>query len=123
LKQSKKDLHSSTKGTKDFCKGALMTALLNMALMLPAVFVFLFLDDYLRPVFLPAASAVHGAVYYVVVGLAFMLVMYVIAVFQYRSTYVSIYDESGNPEKLLATKGIFAGMIERQSVKSRIFNS
>ncbi|MDR2065653.1 MAG: ABC transporter ATP-binding protein, partial [Prevotellaceae bacterium] len=30
--------------------------------------------------------------------------------------------ESGSPEELLAAKGIFAGMIERQSVKSRMFN-
>jgi ATP-binding cassette subfamily B protein len=100
----KKRFALSTKGAKDFCKGVLMTTLLNLALMLPAIFVFLFLDDYLRPVFLPAASAVHGAVYYLVIGVAFMLVMYVIAVFQYRSTYISIYDESATRRISLAEK-------------------
>jgi ATP-binding cassette subfamily B protein len=94
----------TTKGAKDFCKGVLMTALLNVALMLPAVFVFLFLDDYLRPVLTPQASAMHGAVYYVVMGVAFMLVMYVIAIFQYRSTFVTVYDESAARRIALAEK-------------------
>jgi ATP-binding cassette subfamily B protein len=94
----------STKGAEDFCKGVLMTALLDVALMLPAVFVFLFLDDYLRPVFLPSASVVHGVIYYLIMGIVFMLVMYIIAVFQYRSTYISIYDESANRRISLAEK-------------------
>ncbi|MDR2775713.1 MAG: ABC transporter ATP-binding protein, partial [Tannerella sp.] len=94
----------STKGAKDFCKGVLMTALLDSALMLTAVFAFLFLDDYLLPVFLPSASAVHGMVYYVVMGVIFMLVMYVIAVFQYRSTYITVYDESATRRISLAEK-------------------
>jgi ATP-binding cassette subfamily B protein len=81
-----------------------MTALLNVALMFPAVFVFLFLDDYLRPVFLPADSVVHGMVYYVVMGVVFMLAMYAIAVFQYRSAYISIYDESATRRISLAEK-------------------
>ncbi len=32
--------------------------------------------------------------YWCLTGLAFMLVMYVASVFQYRSTYTSVYDES-----------------------------
>jgi ATP-binding cassette subfamily B protein len=104
LNTIKKRFALSAKGAKDFCKGVLMTTLLDLALMLPAVFVFLFLDDYLRPVFLPSASAVHGMVYYVVMGVAFMLVMYVIAVFQYRSTYITVYDESAARRISLAEK-------------------
>ena len=84
----------SEKGARDFCKGVFFTTLLDLALMLPAVFVFLFLDDYLRPVFDPDASVVHGAVFYLLLGLAFMLVMYAAAVLQYRSTYTTVYDES-----------------------------
>ena len=37
----------STKGAKDFCKGVFFTTLLDIVLMLPAVFVFLFLEEYL----------------------------------------------------------------------------
>lgn len=72
--------------------------------MLPAVFVFLFLDDYLRPVFDPDASVVHGAVFYLLLGLAFMLVMYAAAVLQYRSTYTTVYDESAARRISLAEK-------------------
>ncbi|MDR0687475.1 MAG: ABC transporter ATP-binding protein/permease [Prevotellaceae bacterium] len=104
LNAVKKRFALSTKGAKDFCKGVLMTTLLDLALMLPAVFVFLFLDDYLHPMFAPSASAAHGVMYYVVVGIAFTLVMYVIAVFQYRSTFITVYDESAARRISLAEK-------------------
>lgn len=85
----------SRKGAVDFCKGTLLTTLLDIALMLPAVYVFLFLDDYLRPVLSRnGLLPVHGIGWYVVLGLALMAVMYVFAVWQYRSTYTSVYDES-----------------------------
>lgn len=94
----------SAKGAKDFCKGVFFTTLLDVALMLPAVFVFLFLEEYIRPVFEPSASVAHGVVYYLVLGILFMLVMYVIAVLQYRSTYTTVYDESANRRISLAEK-------------------
>lgn len=85
----------SRKGAVDFCKGTSLTTLLDIALMLPAVYVFLFLDDYLRPVLSRnGLLPVHGIGWYVVLGLALMAVMYVFAVWQYRSTYTSVYDES-----------------------------
>ncbi|MDR0412210.1 MAG: ABC transporter ATP-binding protein/permease [Dysgonamonadaceae bacterium] len=104
LNTIKKRFALSTKGAKDFCKGVLMTTLFNLALMLPAVFVFLFLDDYLRPVFAPSASVLHGVIYYTVTGIAFMLLMYVIAIFQYRSTFITVYDESAARRISLAEK-------------------
>ena len=94
----------STQGAKDFCKGTFFTVLLDIALMLPAVFVFLFLEDYLCPVFTPSASETHGILYYSLLGLAFMIVMYIIAVLQYRSTYTTVYDESANRRISLAEK-------------------
>ena len=94
----------SAKGARDFCKGILFTTLLDIALMFPAVFVFFFLDDYLRPVFNPSESVSHGLTYYTLLGIAFMLVMYVIAVIQYRSTYTTVYDESANRRISLAEK-------------------
>lgn len=100
----KKRFALSTKGAKDFCKGVFFTTLLDIALMLPAVFVFLFFEDYLRPVFNPSASVTHGIAYYIMLGVAFMLVMYLIAVLQYRSTYTTVYDESANRRISLAEK-------------------
>ena len=94
----------STKGAKDFCKGVFFTTLLDMVLMLPAVFVFLFLEEYLRPVFQPSASVTHGILYYSLLGIVFMIVMYIFTVLQYRSTYTTVYDESANRRISLAEK-------------------
>lgn len=94
----------SRKGAEDFCKGTFFTALLDIALMLPAVFVFLFLEDYLRPVLNAGDSVLHGVFYYTLLGVAFMVVMYVFAVWQYRSTYTTVYEESANRRISLAEK-------------------
>ena len=99
LNTIKKRFALSTQGAKDFCKGTFFTVLLDIALMLPAVFVFLFLEDYLCPVFTPSASETHGILYYSLLGL-----MYIIAVLQYRSTYTTVYDESANRRISLAEK-------------------
>lgn len=94
----------SAKGAKDFCKGIFFTTLLDIVLMLPAVFTFLFLEDYLRPVFNPDNNVIHGVIYYIVVALIFMLVMYIIALWQYQSTFTSVYEESANRRISLAEK-------------------
>jgi len=80
------------------------TTLLDIVLMLPAVFVFLFLEEYLRPVFQPSVSVTHGILYYSILGIIFMIVMYIFAVLQYRSTYTTVYDESANRRISLAEK-------------------
>ena len=100
----KKRFALSTKGAKDFCKGTFFTVLFDLALMLPAVFVFLFLEDYLRPIFNPSISVAHGIIYYIIIAVAFMIVMYIIAVLQYRSTYTIVYEESANRRISLAEK-------------------
>ncbi|MBD8388659.1 ABC transporter ATP-binding protein [Dysgonomonas sp. BGC7] len=94
----------SVKGAKDFCKGVFFTTLLDIALMLPAVFTFVFLEDYLRPILNPSGSVIHGIAYYIVLALIFMLVMYVIALWQYQSTFTSVYEESANRRISLAEK-------------------
>ncbi len=92
------------KGAKDFCKGVLFTTLFNIALMLPAVYIFYFLEDYLRPILNPLVKINNGFWYYILFGLALMLTMWVIAIFQYRSTFTTIYDESANRRINLAEK-------------------
>lgn len=94
----------SHKGARDFCKGTFFTVLLDIALMLPAVFVFFFLEDWLRPLFHPGTSVLHGVLFYSLLGIAFMAVMYVFAVLQYRSTYTTVYEESANCRISLAEK-------------------
>ena len=104
LKIIKKRFALSTKGAKDFCKGIFFTTLLNIALMFPSVFVFLFLEEYLQPMLNPSISPAHGIIYYIILGIAFMVVMYVIALLQYRSTFTTIYNESANRRISLAEK-------------------
>lgn len=80
------------------------TVALDIVLMLPAVFVFLFLDDWLHPILTSQTTALHGVWYYCLLGLSFLAVMYITAIFQYRSTYTSVYEESANRRISLAEK-------------------
>lgn len=100
----KKRFALSTKGAKDFCKGIFFTTLLDIALMLPAVFVFLFLEDYLRPLLQLSSSPIHDVGYYIAVALIFILIMYFVAILQYRSTFTTVYEESANRRISLAEK-------------------
>lgn len=94
----------SEQGARDLLKGVWWTTLLDIALILPVVLTFLFLDDWLGPVLAPGSDTAHGLAYYSAMGLAFMAVMYAIAVKQYRSTYTSVYGESANRRIALAEK-------------------
>ncbi|NPE27838.1 ABC transporter ATP-binding protein [Methanococcoides sp. SA1] len=94
----------SEKGAKDFLKATFSTTLLNIALMLPAVFVFIFLDDYLQPLLNSVDPSVNGIFYYISLGLFFMAVTWIIALFQYRSTFTTIYEESAKRRVQLAEK-------------------
>lgn len=104
LKMLQNRLALSEKGAKDFLKGVFFTTLFDIALFLPAIFIFLFLKDYLPHVFDSSASVANGVWYYVLLGAGFMLIMYVIALLQYKSTYTTIYDESANRRISLAEK-------------------
>lgn len=94
----------SKKGAKDFIKGTLFTTLLNIALMLPAVFIFLFLEEYLAKALDPSVSTTRGLGYYILLGIGFMVVLFIIAMIQYKSTYTTIYEESANRRISLAEK-------------------
>ena len=100
----KKRFALSEQGAKNFCKGMYWTVALDIVLMLPAVFVFLFLDDWLHPILTSQTTALHGVWYYFLLGLSFLTVMYITAIFQYRSTYTSVYEESANRRISLAEK-------------------
>lgn len=121
----KKRFALSELGAKNFCKGMYWTVALDIVLMLPAVFVFLFLDDWLHPILDSRTTALHGVWYYCLLGLSFLAVMYITAIFQYRSTYISVYEESANrrislAEKLRKLPLAFFG--EKKSVGSHVHN-
>jgi ATP-binding cassette subfamily B protein IrtB len=104
LKTIQRRLALSEKGAKNFIKGTLCTTLLNIALMLPAVFIFLFLEQYLNKVINPDSTIIHGLGYYILLGIGFMVIMFIIAMIQYKSTYTTIYEESANRRISLAEK-------------------
>lgn len=94
----------SKQDAKDLCKGICWTTGIDLALMLPAVYLFVFLRDYLRPVLTPGSSPLLGLWYYVALGFSFLAVMYLVALRQYRSTYTSVYAESAIRRISLAEK-------------------
>ena len=104
LKSIERTFALTEKGAKDFIRGTIWTTLLNISLMLPAVFIFLFLEQYLNKALNPAVEITHGLWYYILFGLGLMVIMFVIATFQYSSTYFTVYKESANRRISLAEK-------------------
>ncbi len=94
----------SARGARDFSKGVLFTTLIDLAIMLPAVYIFIFLEDYLRVALNSSVDVQHSLWYYIGVAVAFMGVMWFVAVLQYRSTFMAVYDESANRRISLAEK-------------------
>lgn len=94
----------SERGAKDFVRAIIFNFLLNIALMLPALLIFLFLEDYLRLLDNANTSVNNGFWYYLIMGIAFMIITYIIAVKQYNSSFTAVYTESGNKRVALAEK-------------------
>lgn len=104
LKFIQQRLALSPKGARDFLAATFYTTLLNLGLMLPAVYVFLFLDDYFRSMMNLNTSMNHSVWYYIGLGGTFMMATWVAALKQYRSTFTTIYEESANRRISLAEK-------------------
>lgn len=98
-----KRLALSEKGVKPFCKGVFFTTILDIALMLPAIFFFFFFEDYF-PFIMSGDYSVKSIVYYIIVALVFMITMYIVARIQYKNTFTTIYEESANRRISLAEK-------------------
>ena len=91
-------------GAITFVKAVVWSLLLNLAFMLPAIYLFLYLTDYLDPLIHPGATPSHGLGYYILIGLLCFLVIFVIAFKQYASAYTKIYTESAERRIALAEK-------------------
>lgn len=94
----------SEKGARSFVGGIFASLLLNLTLMLPVMFIFLFLTDYLQPVVRPGSIPTNGFWFYALTAAAFMAIIYVVAMFQYKNTYTNVYVESANRRIALAEK-------------------
>ena len=89
----------SEKGAKDLKKGIIFSTLLNLAIMLPAAYLFFFLMEYLE-----AVPTKHTIWYYLILAVIIIAIMFIICRLQYNSTYITIYDESAHRRISLAEK-------------------
>ena len=91
----------SEKGAKDLQRGILFSTLLNMALMLPPTYLFLFLMEYV--------GRHHGLQQpslwlYLLLAAGLAAVMFVVSRWQYDSTYTTVYNESAQRRISMAEK-------------------
>lgn len=89
----------SEKGAKDLRRGIVFSTLLNLALMLPPTYLFLFLMEYLE-----VGTDQHTLWFYILLAVVLMGMMFFIARWQYDSTYTTIYNESAQRRISLAEK-------------------
>ena len=91
----------SEKGAKDLRRGIAFSTLLNLALMLPPSYLFLFLMEYLET---DSRIGQHTLWFYVLLAVVLICVMFFISRWQYDSTYTTIYNESAQRRIGLAEK-------------------
>ncbi|QZT38097.1 ABC transporter ATP-binding protein/permease [Halosquirtibacter xylanolyticus] len=94
----------SDKGTDDFIKGICWSTLQNITLMLPMVFLFLFIDQYFPMKHLSYFTSPWTLSTFIMVGVMMMGLIYMVALFQYDSVYTKVYNESANRRIRLAEK-------------------
>ncbi len=104
IKFFKEKYSLSEKGAKDFVHSVVWTILMDLSFMFPVVFSFKFIEDYLTPLVEGANNPTINTTYYIIMGLSFIFVMFVVVYFQYNSTYTKIYEESAKNRISLAEK-------------------
>lgn len=92
----------SEKGAKDLLYSIIWTVLMDISFMIPVILSFQFLNEQMSSILSSSDNPGSSIVYYVVMSVAFFLVMFVIAYFQYNSTYTKIYEESARRRISLA---------------------
>lgn len=92
----------SKKGAKDLIVSIIWSAIMDISFMIPVIFGFQFLDQHINTLLTGSDKPVSSILYYVIVAIAALLVMFVIAYFQYDSTYTRIYEESSRRRISLA---------------------
>ena len=91
----------SEKGAKDLQRGILFSTLLNMALMLPPTYLFLFLMEYVGWHHGPQQPSLW---LYLLLAAGLAAVMFVVSRWQYDSTYTTVYNESAQRRISMAEK-------------------
>ncbi len=84
----------SEKGAKDFLRSIIWTVVMDISFMIPVILSFKFLNEHMSSLLNDSGNFTNSILYYVIMSVAFFLLMFVIAYFQYDSTYTKIYEES-----------------------------
>ncbi len=92
----------SEKGAKNLIVSIVWSAIMDISFMIPVIFGFQFLDGHLRALLNASNAPESSVLYYVIMAVAVLLVMFIIAYFQYDSTYTRIYEESARRRISLA---------------------
>ncbi len=91
-------------GAKDLIKGIVLSTLLNLAMMLPGIFIFLFLNDCIQKDTRLLMHPSWSIWVYILVGLVFMAIIFWISYHQYNAVYTRVYNESEMRRVNLAEK-------------------
>ncbi len=92
----------SEKGAKNLITSIIWSAIMDLSFMFPVILGFQFLDEHLGTLINASNAQGSSVLYYVIMAVAALLVMFVIAYFQYDSTYSRIYEESARRRISLA---------------------
>ncbi len=92
----------SEEGAKNLIHAIVLSTIMNLSFMLPVMFGFQFLDQSLGIMLGGSQKTISSMGYYGMVAIVSLLVMFVIAYFQYDSTYTRIYEESAKRRISLA---------------------
>ncbi|PAV13107.1 ABC transporter ATP-binding protein [Methanosarcina spelaei] len=102
LKYFQNNYAMSEKGAKDLLHSIIWTIVMDISFMLPVILGFKFLDEDMSLLLNSSNSQGNSVLYYVIMSGTFFLLMFVIAYFQYDSTYTKIYEESARRRISLA---------------------
>ena len=102
LKYFQEKYAMSEKGAKDLLKSIIWSVIMDLSFMIPVLLGFRFLDANLKVITHSAGVPGNNTLYYVIMSVAALLVMFVIAYFQYDSTYTRVYEESARRRISLA---------------------
>ncbi len=94
----------SRQASEDLVKGSLLSALVNLSMMIPVGIFILMLNEVLTPLLGKGASAIPGVLKYLILVLVALLVIYACQYFQYASLYLSTYKASAERRIALAEK-------------------
>lgn len=94
----------SDQGSRDLIKGSLMSALVNLMMMIPVGLFIMMLDELLHPLVGVEVKAHPSVLKYSILVFLALLVLYVCHYFQYSSVFLTTYRESAVRRITLAEK-------------------